>query len=106
MLGTGKDHVFARVSSNKYGIGDVLKRERLDLSIGRVQLKAKPKGRGPTLEETRTDHAIRSSVAVTKLPLRHEILKEGEMRCFENIFFLDFLTFWLSYSTYSIITGS
>ena len=32
--------------------------------------------------------------------------KEGEMRFFENIFCQDFLTFWLSYSTYSIITGS
>ena len=28
------------------------------------------------------------------------------MRFFENIFSLDFLTFWLIYSTYSIITGS
>ena len=28
--------------------------------------KAKPNGHGPTLEETRPDHAIRSSVAITK----------------------------------------
>ena len=32
--------------------------------------------------------------------------QKGEMRFFENIFSLDFLTFWLSYSIYSIITGS
>ena len=35
-----------------------------------------------------------------------EELEKGEMRFFENIFSLGFLTFWLSYSTYSIITGS
>ena len=29
--------LFARVSSNKYGVGDILERERLKLSIGRVQ---------------------------------------------------------------------
>ena len=28
------------------------------------------------------------------------------MRFFENVFSLDILTFWLSYSIYSIITGS
>ena len=32
--------------------------------------------------------------------------QKGEMRFFENIFSLDFLTFWFSYSTYCIITGS
>ena len=66
--------------------------------------------RGPRLEETRQDYAIRSSVAITKLPLGRAILKKKrknkEMRFFENIFSLDFLTFWLSYSTYSITTGS
>ena len=30
---------------------------------------------------------------------------EGEMRFFENVFLFIYLTFWLSYSTYSIITG-
>ena len=29
-----------------------------------------------TLEETRPDHAIRSSVAITKLPLGRDILKK------------------------------
>ena len=33
MLGTGKDLLFARVSSNKYGVGDILERERLELSV-------------------------------------------------------------------------
>ena len=59
--------LFARVSSNKYGDGDILERERLEHSVGRVQYKAKPKGREPTLEETRPDHAIRSSVALLSL---------------------------------------
>ena len=58
--------LFARVSSNKYGVWDILERERLELSVGWVQYKAKPKRRGPTLEETRPDHAIRSSIAITK----------------------------------------
>ena len=31
--------------------------------------KAKPKGRGPTSEEMLLDHAIRSSVAISKLQL-------------------------------------
>ena len=29
--------LFARVSSNKYGVGDIPERERLELSVGRVQ---------------------------------------------------------------------
>ena len=37
---------------------------------------AKPKGDGPTLEETRLDHVIRSSIAITKLPLGRDILKK------------------------------
>ena len=65
------------------------------------------------LEETRQDHAIRSSVAITKLPLGCDIRKKKKMnlkkeKCdFLEIFFLCFFlkTFWLSYSTYSIITG-
>ena len=47
--------LFARVSSNKYNVGDILERERLELIVGQVQQKAKTKGRGPTLEETRPD---------------------------------------------------
>ena len=64
------------------------------------------------LEETRPDHAIRRSVAITKLPLGRDIRKKKKMNLkkeecdFLEIFFLwIFLTFWLSYSTYSIITG-
>ena len=68
--------LFARDSSNKYGVGDILKREHLELSVGRVLEKAKPKGLGPTLEETRPDHAIRSSVGITKLPLGCDIWKK------------------------------
>ena len=62
----------------------------------------------------RLDHAIRNSVAITKLQLGCDIRKkekeeqqqEGEMRFFKNNISLDFLTFWLSYSTYRIVTGS
>ena len=38
--------------------------------------KQKPKGHGSTLEETQPDHAISSSVAITKLPLGRDIQKK------------------------------
>ena len=63
-------------------------------SVCSVEQKAKPKGYGPTLEETRPDHAIRSSVAITKLPLGRAILKKKnnnntKEKCdFLKIFFL------------------
>ena len=54
--------------------------------------KQNRKGRGPTLEETRLDHAIRSSVAITKLLLGRDIQKKMNNRkekChFLKIFFL------------------
>ena len=59
-----------------------------------MEYKAKPKGHGPTLEETRPDHAIRSSVAITKLPLGRDIRKKKKKnmkkeKCdFLKIFFL------------------
>ena len=43
-------------------------------------MQAKPKGRGPTLEKTRPDYAIRSSIAITKLPLRRDILKKKKKK--------------------------
>ena len=99
--------LFARVSSHKNGVGDILQRECLELYVGRVRYKAKLKGSGPTLEEKQPDHAIRSSVAITKLPLSRDILKKTKKKnnnkkgkcCFLKIFFSGFLTtFWLSYS--------
>ena len=70
-------------------------------------------GREPTLEETRPDHAIRSSVAITKLPLGRDIRKKKKMNnkrrrnaIKKKKISLDFLIFWLSYSIHSIITGS
>ena len=54
---------------------------------------------------------LRSYYQITAMP-RHPVyeeeeqLKGGEMQFFKNIFSLDFFTFWLSYSRYSIITGS
>ena len=86
--------LFARVSSNKYGVGDILGRERLELSVGQVQQTAKTKGHGPTLEETWSDHAIKSSIAITKLLLGCDIRKKKKMnnkkeKCdFLKIFFL------------------
>ena len=70
----------ARVSSNNYGVGDIIERERLELSVGRVQQLAKPKGRGPTLEETQPDNAISRSVAITKLPLGRDIRKKKKKK--------------------------
>ena len=57
----------------------------------------------PTLEKMQPDHAITSSVAITKLPLGREILKKKnnnkKEKCnFLKIIFLwTILTFWLSY---------
>ena len=45
-----------------------------------MEYKAKPKGHGPTLEETQPDHAIRSSVAITKLPLGCAIWKKKKKK--------------------------
>ena len=62
-----------------------------------------------TLEETRPDNAIRSSAAITKLPLGRDILKKKKKKNNnkkEKFYTLkkknspDFLTFWLSYSMY------
>ena len=41
-----------------------------------MQQNAKPKGLEPMLEEMRPDHAIRSSIAITKLPLGRDIQKK------------------------------
>ena len=52
---------------------------------------------------------LRSYYQITTRPCHPEEdeQQKGEMRFFENIFSLDFfLTFWLSYSAYSIISGS
>ena len=42
--------------------------------------KQKPNDRGPMLEETRPDYAIRSSLAITKLPLCHDILTKKKKK--------------------------
>ena len=88
--------LFARVSSNKYGVRDILGAHGALRWSGTI--KAKPKCRGPTMEEMRLDHAIRSSVAITKLPLGRDILKKKnnkKEKCdFLKIFFLlDFFNF-------------
>ena len=80
--------LIARVSSNKNGVGDVL--EGLLRPFVVWSKKKKRKGHGPTLVETRPDHAIRSSVAITKLPLGRDIRKNlKKEKCdFLKIFFL------------------
>ena len=56
---------------------------------------------GPTLEETRPDHAMRNSLAITKLPLGRDTRKKkkeeeeqqqqiGEIQFFEKKIFLFF----------------
>ena len=69
--------LFARVSSNKYGIGIYLNESVWSSSL--VGYNKKQNRRVVdlcTLEKTRLDHAIRSSVAITKLPLGRDILKK------------------------------
>ena len=69
--------IYTLGTGNKYGVGDILEREHLELSVDRAQQKAKPKA---MLEETWLDHAIRSSVAITKLPLGRDILKKKKKK--------------------------
>ena len=68
--------LFARVSSNSNGVGDILERERLELSVGRYNKKQNRR----VVEETRPDNAIRSSVTITILPLGHDILKKKKKK--------------------------
>ena len=89
--------LFACVSNNKYGVGDILERERLELTVGSGTIKSKTEGLWTTLKETRPDHAVKSSVAITKLPLGRDILKNEqqnrEMKCDFLVirFFFNFL---------------
>ena len=78
--------------------GIYFEREHLELSVGRVRQKAKPKGRGLTLEETWLDHAIRSSVAITKLLLGCDIRKKkknNNNNKSEKYDFLKIFFFWI-----------
>ena len=87
--------LFAHVSSNKYGVGDILNE-----SVWRSQLVGyKMKGYGPTLEEKRPDHDIRSSVAITKLPLGHDILKKknNNNKKKEKCDFLNIIFLWICF---------
>ena len=49
-------------------------------SVCSVEYKAKPKGHGPMLEEERPNHAITSSVAITKLPPDRNIRKKKKKK--------------------------
>ena len=51
------------VSSNKYGVDDILEPEGLECFVCRVE---KSKTEEPKLEEAWPDHTIRSSIAITK----------------------------------------
>ena len=65
-VGLVKIVLFARVSSNKYGVGDILEREASGALRWSGTIKSKTEG---SWEETWPDHAIRRSVAITILPL-------------------------------------
>jgi len=75
--------------------------------------KNKPKGRESVLEETLPDQAIRSIVTAIKLPLCCVNMKKKnnnynkKENCvvfytFGKYFFIDLLTFWLSYHITSL----
>ena len=98
--------VLFAVSSNRYGIWDILERQRLELSVGWV-IKSKTKGyvgRNAARLWYQKLHIYYQIAA--RQPSHLEEENNGETRFFENSFSLDFLNCWLSYSTYSIITGS
>ena len=78
------------------------------LGFCRVEQKAKSKGIGSTLEEARSNYAIKTSVTANKLLLCCVILKKmkKKMKSYkkENCVYLKkklpfFFTFWLSYYT-------
>ena len=84
--------LYACVSSSKCGVRDIFERESLEVSVGRVQQKAKPKAHGPTLEKTRPDHAIRSGITLSCDILKKKKKKKKnnkKEKCyFLKIFFL------------------
>ena len=86
--------LIARVSGKKYGVRGILEGERLGSSVCSVDKNAKLKGHRPTLEEMWPDHAIRSSVAITKLPLGRNIRKKMNLRK-EKCDFLEIFFLWI-----------
>ena len=70
--------LFARESSIKYGIGDILEHEASGAPLVGYNKKQNQRVVDPTLEETWPDHAIRSSVAITKLSLGRDIEEDEE----------------------------
>ena len=105
MLGTGEVCVINLCEQQRHGVGDILEQEFSAPNPWSHFLSHRPgvflwsgtiksKGRGPTLEEIRLDHAIRSSVAITKLPQGCDILKKirakKENRLLKNIISLIF----------------
>ena len=76
MLGLVKIVLFPRVSSIKYGIRDVLEQRASGALHWLGTIKSKTKGSWTYVGKTRPDHAIRGSVAITKLPLGCDIQKK------------------------------
>ena len=88
--------LIARVSGKKYGVRGILEGERLGCFVCSVDLNAKLKGHRLTLKETRPNHAIRSSVAITKLPLGCDIRKKKKMNLkMEKCDILEILFLWI-----------
>ena len=71
--------LIVRVSSNENGVGAYMNESVWSSSLVGT-IKRKKEESGPTLEETRPDHAIRNSVAITKLPLGHDMLKKRKKK--------------------------
>ena len=91
----------AREQHYKHGVRDSDLEGRTHREFFEMSSRFKKQNRRVTdlrWEETRQDHAIRSSVAITKLPLCRDILtkkknnnkKKENCKFFENIFSLDF----------------
>ena len=57
-------------------------------------ITSKTEGSWTSLEETRPDHAIRSSVAITKLQLGRDIRKKMNLKK-EKCDFLEIFFFWI-----------
>ena len=67
--------LFAGVSSNQYDVGDILERERLELSVGRV-IKSETEGSWTYVGRNSARSCYQKLRSITKLLLGHDILKK------------------------------
>ena len=100
--------LFARVSSSKYGVGDILERECLELRwSGTIKSKTEVSWTYVRWKKRGWIMLLQVLYNITKLLLGRNILKKKNKKekC-DFLKYLDFLTFWLSYSKHSIIISS